>query len=683
MKIRSLQISNVLSFSYHERIEDAPLIIFEEGMNILIGQNGAGKSTVLEVINFIFKRVILTRFIKNQDTYNRKATAQPNDIKNIITRHNDQSSYADFRLDANWDHQSQAQRIQVVVVLDEIDGRNMSVIREHLTQIKQIANLYSSEPLSDAIPDTTDMAVTIDVTLTRANKTFTCQFSQQQDNIAVTYLTRYNFFREIIESYNYENRDKPIPPLFESFALIGSYRNYHNFADGVSVAQQTAEQQIQNLRGSEFAKSTNGIEQAEPAVFGLVRLLVAGFHYGEYGSEKLAQEAENRANDQPFLKSINSKLELVSLKVEVRLVDKRTWQYSFAFIDTKRNKKLMDINSLSAGQKAIIHLVFEAYGRGELKGGVVVIDEPEIHLHYQFQHEYLRIIEEINKEQSCQYILVTHSESLINSNTIGRVRRFTLDKDGRSTVKSPLIDNDQKGLVKILDNTRSTYAFFAKKVVLVEGDSDRYLFKAILQELHSELAQEIAVLDIGGKGNFPRWKTFFSSFGLAVYYIGDFDNVMSLEFSDGLLIDKASVNTIEEKIKQAKLDNLSEAQKQEFAATFSELKKDPDMLTKPQRSLWKPVMDRLINFMVVPNTEKVVIVKQAHPEIETKIVEKYAEHVFLLKSGAIEEYIGGAHANLNNIAIFCANDLRAWLLKTEPKVLEIRSIIEMIVNDTP
>src|SRR5690606_9608778 len=113
------------------------------------------------------------------------------------------------------------------------------------------------------------------------------------------------------------------------------------------------------------------------------------------------------------------------------------------------------------------------YGRGDLRGGVVIIDEPEIHLHYQFQHEYLQVLRELNKMQNCQYILVTHSESLINSSTINSVRRFALDADGRTAVFSPKLSNNEKSLIKILDNSRSTYAFFAKKVVLVEGDTDR------------------------------------------------------------------------------------------------------------------------------------------------------------------------------------------------------------------
>jgi hypothetical protein len=60
--------------------------------------------------------------------------------------------------------------------------------------------------------------------------------------------------------------------------------------------------------------------------------------------------------------------------------------------------------------------------------------------------------------------LVTHSESLINSETIARVRRFALDENRHSTVLAPVIDADQKSLVKILDNTRSTYFSLHEKL---------------------------------------------------------------------------------------------------------------------------------------------------------------------------------------------------------------------------
>jgi hypothetical protein len=79
------------------------------------------------------------------------------------------------------------------------------------------------------------------------------------------------------------------------------------------------------------------------------------------------QECEEKANELDFIVAINNKIKVVNLKCRVRLLDLRTWQYAFEFIDLRRNKVLSDINSLSAGQKAIVHLVFESYGRGQLK----------------------------------------------------------------------------------------------------------------------------------------------------------------------------------------------------------------------------------------------------------------------------------------------------------------------------
>ena len=92
MKLHSLQISNVLSFAHHDNILDAPIVKFEEGLNMLIGQNGAGKSTVLEVINFVFKRVVLAQFQRNQDLYERRSSVAQQEVRQVITRRTDQQA---------------------------------------------------------------------------------------------------------------------------------------------------------------------------------------------------------------------------------------------------------------------------------------------------------------------------------------------------------------------------------------------------------------------------------------------------------------------------------------------------------------------------------------------------------------------------------------------------------------
>jgi predicted ATP-dependent endonuclease of OLD family len=439
--------------------------------------------------------------------------------KSIITKSIEQR-FQDFRLEPNWDTESESQTIRIAIEIDEIDCENA----KNLEQNRDVLNKFAFVYTQNAIPNfqTTKDIVILDITLNKADTSFTVNIASDASSW-LAYLTDYNLYNEIITFYNRENPENSIPLLYESFILISSYRNYHSFEPYASLQSSLPDQQIRDIMKRENAKSINAGEQQEPSIFNIVRLKVAEAHYNMNDSRNFA-ECEEEANKLPFMLDINKKLKLINLQFKVRLKDKRNWSYAFEFIDVKRNKVIKNINSLSSGQKAIIHLIFEAYGRGSFKGGVVIIDEPEIHLHYQFQKEYLLVVDEINRYQNSQYILVTHSESLISANTIRTVKRLFLDDNNHTVLRSPKLTTEQQTLIKILDNSRSTYAFFANKVILVEGDTDRYLFKAVLNILYPELNQEIAILDIQGKGNYEKWKTFFEAFGLKVYFICDFDN---------------------------------------------------------------------------------------------------------------------------------------------------------------
>jgi energy-coupling factor transporter ATP-binding protein EcfA2 len=224
MKIHSLQISNILSFAHYDNILDAPGVKFEEGLNILIGQNGAGKSTVLEVINFVFKRVVLAEFQRDQDLYERRSSVHQQDVRQVITRRNDPQAvtYGGFRLEPNWNSPDKPQRIIVQIALDDIDAANMEILRVHASKLGRVAGLYSTEGITEEITSPSEEIITIEITLNRTNNSFSASFSPNEANPAVQYLVKYNLFRELIDFHNIENQDDLIPPLFESFSLIGS-----------------------------------------------------------------------------------------------------------------------------------------------------------------------------------------------------------------------------------------------------------------------------------------------------------------------------------------------------------------------------------------------------------------------------------------------------------------------------
>lgn len=616
MKIVSLRISNILSFKNFDDIASAQPIIFDDGLNIIIGENGSGKSTALEVINFIFKRVLFKQFTTNQELYLKKSSIGTSVKRQIITPANAQS-YNGFRLEPNWDSEDKHQKIRLEIKLDDIDKSNIQLLRDHINDLSTSVGVYTAQSI-DAPPGDGDSYI-LDIELNITDMSFSVNIVGGSNDFGYQYLTNYNFYKELIEIYNLENPSNQIEPLYESFTLIGGYRNYNAFNTSISLREQSALQQIQQIRNLDFSKSLNSTEQSEPGIFGLVRLRVAEQHFKAMDQKLNATERENQANNLPFIKEINEKLKVINLECRIKLKDWRTWQYSFEFKDLGRNKNLPDINSLSAGQKSILHLIFEAYGRGDLMGGVVIIDEPEIHLHYQFQNEYLEVIKDLNNTQKSQYIIVTHSESLINSSTINYVKRFSRNQNGDTVIYAPTLSTSQKTLIKILDNTRSTYAFFARKALLVEGDSDRYFYRAVLHQLHPELDQEIAVLYINGSGSFNDWRNLFESFGLTVHSIGDSSVAIDLFFP-----------------------------------------------------LEKGVRAR--------TSAEVAIIKSRNPDWENKITSEYTNNNYILKKGTLEEYLHISRKDLSEVINFCNNNLATYLKDiADDRSKEIRDLIKMVV----
>jgi predicted ATPase len=616
MKILSLQLSNIVSFKHTPNIEDVSPIPFDENLNIIIGENGSGKSTALEVINFLFKRVLYKQYAFNQDVFNQRATTNVKNRKQLLTQVNANTS-SGFRLDPNWNTPTQEQRIRLIIKLDEVDRANINVLLTQLPALKLIFEQFTTRPAPTPLRTFIEQ-YTIDVVIEPSTRTFTAQLQGASADFGYEYLTEYNFYKEAIGLYNIDTVGSALATLNESFTLISSYRNYHAFNTSVSLSGSAAPQQIQQIRDADFARSLNATDNAEPGIFGLVRLRVADKHFNLLSEKLSPEERETAANDLPFMASINARLAIVNLSCRIRLLVQRTWQYSFEFVDLRRNVTLLDINSLSAGQKAILHLVFEAYGRGELKGGVVVIDEPEIHLHYQFQHEYLQVVRELSREQKCQYLIVTHSEALINSSTIGSVRRFSLAADGSTEFHCPQLSHQQKSLIKILDNTRSTYAFFAKKVVLVEGDSDRYFVRAALQCLYPAVDQQVAILHVGGKTSFPSWSDLFEAFGLTVYRVADFDYCLNLFYP-----------------------------------------------SEPKIAL--------------RNTSAITSFKSSHMDVMSRIASEYSNQTYILQNGDLEHYLG-VKKDLAEVIAFCEIQLRGYLGSNSSEAVEVKAILHAIAS---
>lgn len=76
--------------------------------------------------------------------------------------------------------------------------------------------------------------------------------------------------------------------------------------------------------------------------------------------------------------------------------------------------QIQPIDQLSSGEKQIILLLGEIQRRIR-RGSVVLIDEPELHLHPQWQRQLVRALTDLCATFEAQLIMTTHSEEIANA----------------------------------------------------------------------------------------------------------------------------------------------------------------------------------------------------------------------------------------------------------------------------
>jgi putative ATP-dependent endonuclease of the OLD family len=186
------------------------------------------------------------------------------------------------------------------------------------------------------------------------------------------------------------------------------------------------------------------------------------------------------------------------------------------------------IDSLELGdgaQNALIVAIFRVYERLKKSGAVFLIEEPEIHLDphkCRFFYETLRRVSENN-----QVIYTTHSPYFVTVPFFDEVRIVYRDGAGRTAVREPNVkvdDRTREKLIKELDPERNEL-FFARHVILVEGDTEKLAFPVYARRKGIDLNREgVSIVEVGGKKSLPLFVRIVQELGLPLTVVFDQDS---------------------------------------------------------------------------------------------------------------------------------------------------------------
>jgi len=230
------------------------------------------------------------------------------------------------------------------------------------------------------------------------------------------------------------------------------------------------------------------------------------------------------------------------LKIDFSAYDPSNYYHSLKVMPSERNN-IRTFEELGTGQEQILALAFaHAYAKAFHEGIILIIEEPEVHLHPLAQHWVAREIHKMT-EDGLQIVLASHSPAFVNMLDLEGLVLVRKSSKGstniRQLTREELVDfcvanGAHKSKTKpetILPFYASSSTgeilagFFAKKIVLVEGKTEALALPIYLGKVGMDVEKEgIAIIPVYGKGNIAKWWRLFISYGIPVYVIFDNDD---------------------------------------------------------------------------------------------------------------------------------------------------------------
>ena len=290
--------------------------------------------------------------------------------------------------------------------------------------------------------------------------------------------------------------------------------------------------------------------------------------------------------------------------------------------------------------------------------GILAIEEPEIYLHPQARRHLYQIFKEITKESNIQIMYTTHSPDFLSTEEFSSIG--LVSKNGEEGTKVKIVT--EKDLVEFstktgvpkektsLDNIKDFYAttsnfklnegFFAKHLILVEGETEELCLPLLLERLGLKyFSSGVSIIGVEGKNQIPKYWRLFKAFNISISVIFDSDsdgNNNIIESCFGVKINTHNIDKIHKSVIPQKKQNLfifekdfETALKKDFDnnSSWDEYEQEAKQIIKPHKKAQKAQIARYIIKKILQN----------HPLYKPSLLRQLLEDIRSPSSDLVDE----------------------------------------------
>jgi hypothetical protein len=222
----------------------------------------------------------------------------------------------------------------------------------------------------------------------------------------------------------------------------------------------------------------------------------------------------------------------------------------------------------------------------------MIIDEPEQHLHPQFQTFFLQMIREIAGDprtdigKKC-FFIITHSPYFVDIRTVSDLKNCLVFQPEKIPQSIKDIGGEDEHKIKRLIprlNVHHKQFFFASRPIFVEGYFDQQIF-SLIQEKRGRLlgASGSCIIDVGGKDELDLFFRLCKNLDLNAQFIGDLDVIFKGKLRQSVSLDRRCQNYVHQTGLGIDLMNIIGEAETKIGECLSEF--EPQLATIPNTDL--------------------------------------------------------------------------------------------------